>query len=63
METEREPLYHEIKCPKCGGIVNRVDGEYERHYVVANILCTAALREIKEPEDPQAQQAGHKKSI
>jgi uncharacterized C2H2 Zn-finger protein len=51
METEREPFYHEIKCPKCGGIVDRVNNEYARHYVVANILCTAALREIREPDE------------
>lgn len=39
-----------IKCPKCGQIVDRVDGEYERHYVVANVLCTMALRQIMEEE-------------
>jgi hypothetical protein len=43
---ERELLFHEVKCPKCSLIVDRVDGEYERHYVLANILCTASRREI-----------------
>ena len=52
MEERTEPLAHEEKCPKCSAIVDRVDGEYARHYVVANILCTAALREIKEV-DPE----------
>jgi hypothetical protein len=35
------------ECPKCGQKVDRVDGEYERHYVVANVICTMSKREIK----------------
>lgn len=50
MRVEQEPLYHEVKCPKCGQIVNRVDGEYERHYVVANIICTSSRREIEKKD-------------
>lgn len=42
-----------IKCPKCEQTVDRVNGEYGRHYVVANVLCTTSLREIKEPKDDQ----------
>ena len=37
-----------ILCPKCGQTVDIVDREYARHYVVANVLCTMALREIGE---------------
>lgn len=59
---ETEPLYHQAKCPKCKEIVDRVDGEYARHYVVASIVCTGSRREIKEPEAPQAQ-VGYKKPI
>lgn len=59
---ETEPLYHEVKCPKCKQIVDRVDNEYARHYVVANVICTGSRREIKEPEGPQAQ-TGYGKSI
>jgi len=48
-------LAHQAKCPKCHEIVDRVDGEYARHYVVASIVCTGARREIKdEPERPNA---------
>ena len=43
-----ELLLHEVKCRKCGEIVDRVDGEYGRHYVVANVLCIASKREIEE---------------
>jgi phage FluMu protein Com len=59
---ETEPLYHEVKCPKCKQIVDRVDNEYARHYVIATVVCTASRREIKEPEDPQVQ-VTHKKPI
>jgi hypothetical protein len=50
MRVEKEPLFHEVKCPKCSLIVDRVDGEYERHYVVANILCTSSRREIEKKD-------------
>jgi hypothetical protein len=40
---------HQVKCLKCKQIVDRVDGEYARHYVVLNILCTGSLRKINEP--------------
>jgi uncharacterized C2H2 Zn-finger protein len=33
------------KCPKCEKLVDRVDGEYARHYVQAE-LCTMSRREI-----------------
>ena len=36
-----------IQCPKCRMIVDRVDDEYGRHYVVANLICTMSRREIK----------------
>jgi hypothetical protein len=47
---ERELLAHEVECPKCKQIVGRVDGEYERHYVVANIICTSSRREIEKKD-------------
>lgn len=40
MERER------FQCPKCEEFVDRVDGEYARHYVFANVLCTGSRREI-----------------
>lgn len=40
---------HQVRCPKCKQIVDRVDGEYARHYVVLSILCTGSLRKINEP--------------
>lgn len=40
-----------IKCPKCEQVVDRVDREYARHYLIANVVCTMSRREIKEQED------------
>lgn len=40
-----------VKCPKCEQNVDRVDGEYKTHYLVANVMCTMSKREIKEPAD------------
>lgn len=40
-----------VTCPKCEQVVDVVNGEYARHYVVMNVLCTMALREIQEIED------------
>jgi hypothetical protein len=40
-----------VKCRKCEQVVERVDGEYARHYLIANVLCTMSKREIQEPED------------
>jgi len=48
-----EPRVFEVKCPKCSEIVDRVDGEYARHYVVASIVCSASRREIVENEAPK----------
>lgn len=39
-----------VKCPKCEQTVERVDGEYKTHYLVANVMCTMSKREIKETE-------------
>lgn len=35
------------KCPKCGRKVDRVDGEYARHYTDGE-LCTMSKRRIVE---------------
>lgn len=54
IDEDRLPmdLRGKIKCPKCGQVVDRVDGEYQRHYVVLNIICTTSMREIhKEPDE------------
>lgn len=40
-----------VKCPKCEEIVDRVDGEYALHYLIANVMCTASKREIQETKD------------
>lgn len=37
------------KCPKCGKTVDRVDGEYARHYPNGE-LCTMSKREIAKPK-------------
>lgn len=37
-----------ILCPKCKQMVDRVDGEYGLHYVVANLTCTMSKRELRE---------------
>lgn len=50
---------HEVKCPKCGQVVDRVSGEYARHYVVASVLCTASRREIKETKSAAGPQEGN----
>jgi len=39
-----------VRCPKCEEMVDRVDGEYATHYLVANVLCTMSKREILEEE-------------
>ena len=49
-DTKEELLWHQVKCPKCGQIVNQVDKEYERHYVVANIICTSSRRRIEKQD-------------
>lgn len=36
------------QCPKCKQFVDKIDGEYARHYVVATILCTGSLRQVDE---------------
>lgn len=43
--------FGKVRCPKCEDIVDRVDGEYARHYLVANVLCVMSKRKIEEPED------------
>jgi len=40
-----------VKCPKCEQVVDRVDGEYARHYLVATVLCVMSKREIREEEE------------
>lgn len=38
-----------VDCPKCGKKVDRVDGEYARHYSQVE-LCTMSRREILKEE-------------
>jgi hypothetical protein len=40
------PEAHQAKCPKCFQIVDRVDGEYERHYREGE-LCSTSRRRIR----------------
>lgn len=44
-----------VKCPKCQAKVDRVDGEYARHYVRVE-LCTMSRREILK-EDSRGHEA------
>jgi uncharacterized Zn finger protein (UPF0148 family) len=37
-----------VACPKCEQTVDVVDGEYARHYVVMNVICTMSKRELQE---------------
>ena len=41
-----------VLCPKCGAHVDDVDGEYRRHYVVANLICRNSKREIDYEKQP-----------
>lgn len=55
-----------ILCPKCEQMVDIVDGEYARHYVVLNVLCTMAKREIDQERsvrvfDPEMEAEGNGK--
>lgn len=42
-----------VTCPKCRQIVDRIDHEYARHYVVATVVCTMSRRELRK-EDYEA---------
>jgi hypothetical protein len=35
------------QCPACGRTVDRVDGEYARHYV-EGVLCVMSKREVRQ---------------
>lgn len=41
-----------VQCPKCEKTVDRVDGEYARHYTKSE-LCTMSRRELKDDQPIQ----------
>ena len=49
--TQEKPEF-KVSCPVCGREVDRVDGEYARHYRGAELtenLCVMSKREIAAP--------------
>lgn len=40
-----------VSCPWCGREVERVDGEYARHYRTSGEVCAGVKREIPEEKD------------
>jgi len=43
----REAKEAKVSCPRCGREVDRVDGEYARHYRDKGEVCASVKREIK----------------
>ena len=50
--NKNEVANGKVLCPKCKAQVDDVDGEFRRHYVVANLVCTMSKREIDYKEQP-----------